>query len=305
MSLDLLLIRRFEAVYRLRSFSLAARELGMTHSAITKSIRGLEESWNVRLFDRTTRSVAPTDAGRRLAATAADLLAYAQSIKATVQSADSELRVICGPAVIDTLIHGALLLFRDRHPDIRVHIETLPPQAAAEQLVERGAHLMLFHSRTIGGLASRRLLDVQKLVSEPYLAVFRAGHPVEDTDLSLEAMLRFDWAVAGFDTTYQSGLPPRRLEQFQRQGFPKYRVLNQSACIEMVVRSDVMTVLPATAARPYLAAGTLRAAPFPDGARFSISAATLANGGLQMAVAGFVSAIGQSWEALQENLATG
>ncbi len=299
MSFDLVLIRRFEAVYRLRSFSLAARELGMTHSAITKSIRSLEESWNVRLFDRTTRSVTPTDAGRRLAATAADLLAYSQSIKATVQSADSELRVICGPAVIDTVIHGALLLYKDRHPDVRVHIETLPPQAAAEQLVERRAQLLLFHSRTIDGLAGRRLLDVRKLASEPYLAVFRAGHPVEDTDLSLEAMLRFDWAVAGFDATYQSGLPPRRLEQFQRQGFPKYRVLNQSACIEMVLRSDVLTVLPATAARPFLLAGTLRAAPFPDGARFSISAATLSSGGVQPAAEAFVAAIRQSWDGLQ------
>ena len=43
MSFDLNLIRRFEAVYRLRSFSRAAKELGMTHSAITKSIRTLEE----------------------------------------------------------------------------------------------------------------------------------------------------------------------------------------------------------------------------------------------------------------------
>ena len=65
MSLDLVLIRRFEAVARLGSFSAAADEVGVTHSAMTKSIRTLEELWGVRLFERTTRSVVPTAAGRR------------------------------------------------------------------------------------------------------------------------------------------------------------------------------------------------------------------------------------------------
>ena len=299
MSFDLVLIRRFEAVYRLRSFSLAAKELGMTHSAMTKSIRSLEDGWNVRLFDRTTRSVTPTDAGRRLAATASDLLAFSESTKANVQSVGSQLRIICGPAVIDSFIHGALLLFIDRHPDIKVHIETLPPEAAAEQLMQRRAQLLLFHARTLEGLSGRRHLTIRKLVSEPYLAVYRAGHPVEATDLSLEAMLQFDWAVAGFDAAYQAGLQPGRMEQLQRQGFPRYRVLNQSACIEIAARSDVMTVLPATAARPFLASGALRAVPFPGGARFSIGAATLASAGQQPAVAAFVGALQQSWEGLQ------
>ena len=66
MSLDLVLIRRFEAVARLGSFSAAADEVGVTHSAMTKSIRTLEELWGVRLFERTTRSVVATAAGRRL-----------------------------------------------------------------------------------------------------------------------------------------------------------------------------------------------------------------------------------------------
>jgi DNA-binding transcriptional LysR family regulator len=295
MSFDLNLIRRFEAVYRLRSFSRAAKELGMTHSAITKSIRTLEESWNVRLFDRTTRSVLPTEAGQRLAITAADLLAYGQNIKASVQSLEQKLTIICGPAIIDTFMHGALVLFRQVHPEIQVHIETMPPARASEQLIQRRAHLMLFHPTAVEGLADRKLLKVQTLGSEPYLAVFRPGHPVEQSDQSLETMLAFDWAVAGFDTSYQSGLPPKQLELYQRFGFPKYRVLNQSVCIEMVSKTDLLTVLPATAAKPHLASGHLKAVPYPDGARFSMSAITLANGEPSTAVTDFITAIEQSW----------
>jgi len=295
MSFDLNLIRRFEAVYRLRSFSRAAKELGMTHSAITKSIRTLEESWNVRLFDRTTRSVLPTEAGQRLAVTASDLLAYGQNIKASVQSLDQKLTIICGPAIIDTFMHGALVLFRQVHPEVQVHIESMPPALASEQLIQRRAQLMLFHPKAVEGLSNRKLLNIQTLGSEPYLAVFRPGHPVEQSDQSLEAMLAFDWAVAGFDTSYQSGLPPKQLELYQRFGFPKYRVLNQSVCIEMASRTDLLTVLPATAARPYLATGQLKAIPFPDGARFAMSAVTLANGQPSSAVIDFLAALGQSW----------
>src|ERR1041384_8730261 len=71
----------FLAVARERSFTKAAAKLGVSQSALSHSIRGLEERLGVRLLARTTRSVAPTQAG-------AELLA--------------ELR----PAIAD--IHGAL-----------------------------------------------------------------------------------------------------------------------------------------------------------------------------------------------------
>ncbi|MFM7027168.1 MAG: LysR family transcriptional regulator [Chakrabartia sp.] len=78
MSYDLGLVRRFEAVYRRASFSRAAEELGITHSAMTKSIRTLENLWSIQLFERTTRSVVATAAGRRLAELAPELLPLAR-----------------------------------------------------------------------------------------------------------------------------------------------------------------------------------------------------------------------------------
>jgi len=51
-----------------RSFTKAAKRLGVTQSALSHAIRGLEEQVGVRLLSRTTRSVAPTDAGEQLLA---------------------------------------------------------------------------------------------------------------------------------------------------------------------------------------------------------------------------------------------
>ncbi|MEY2882626.1 MAG: hypothetical protein RL490_350, partial [Pseudomonadota bacterium] len=226
MSIDLVLIERFEAVHRLGSFSAAADALAITHSAITKSIQALEARWNVRLFDRTTRSVTPTAAGQRLALAAPALLAHAESVRADVMAGDRQLRVICGPAIIDTFIPAALLQFRDQHPDVAVHIETMPPDLACDRLLRREAQLLLFHPTSFAGLPKRKDLAVTLLIAQGYRVVFRPGHPVAATDGSLDALLAFDWAVAGFDASFQAGLPLDMREQLRQRGFPRYRVVN-------------------------------------------------------------------------------
>src|SRR5512138_3020060 len=67
-------LQAFLAVARLRSFSGAARELGVSRSAVSQSVRQLEEQLRVVLLVRTTRSVSVTDAGRRLVESAGPAL---------------------------------------------------------------------------------------------------------------------------------------------------------------------------------------------------------------------------------------
>ena len=63
-SFDDLLV--FITVARARSFTKAAAQLGVSQSALSHTIRGLEARLGLRLLTRTTRSVAPTEAGERL-----------------------------------------------------------------------------------------------------------------------------------------------------------------------------------------------------------------------------------------------
>src|SRR5260370_35556138 len=58
----------FVAVAERSSFAKAARQLGVSRSALSETIRALEEKLGVRLLNRTTRSVAPTEVGERLLA---------------------------------------------------------------------------------------------------------------------------------------------------------------------------------------------------------------------------------------------
>jgi DNA-binding transcriptional LysR family regulator len=78
----------FLAVARERSFTRAAAKLGVSQSALSQTVRGLEAQLGVRLLTRTTRSVAPTEAGERLLRTVGPRI---EKIQAEIESL-SELR---------------------------------------------------------------------------------------------------------------------------------------------------------------------------------------------------------------------
>src|SRR5574337_2100557 len=59
-------LQAFLAVARARSFTKAAAKLGVSQSALSHTVRGLEARLGLRLLNRTTRSVSPTEAGERL-----------------------------------------------------------------------------------------------------------------------------------------------------------------------------------------------------------------------------------------------
>src|SRR5881227_3319671 len=65
---DLSILSTLLAVAEEKSFTLAAKRLGVSPSAVSHALRGLEERLGVRLLTRTTRSVAPTEAGEQLLA---------------------------------------------------------------------------------------------------------------------------------------------------------------------------------------------------------------------------------------------
>jgi DNA-binding transcriptional LysR family regulator len=92
----------FLAVARLRSFSSAARELGLSRSAASQAVRQLEEQIGVVLLSRTTRSVSPTDAGKRLLEAAGPALG----------------QVFAVPFVINPV----LPTFRARYPRVEVEV---------------------------------------------------------------------------------------------------------------------------------------------------------------------------------------
>ena len=124
-------LRTFVAVYQRGKLALAAEDLGITQSAVSLSIRQIEETLNIRLFDRTTRSLAPTQAAH-------DAIGIAQRILQDVETLGDNIRDLshgvrgrvhfaATPATGMTLLPETVQQFSEKHSNIKLVIDDCAP----------------------------------------------------------------------------------------------------------------------------------------------------------------------------------
>ena len=116
----------FLAVARKRSFTRAAAHIGVSPSALSHTIRGLEERLGVRLLTRTTRSVSPTEAGERLLATVGphfdEIEAGLAALTELRDKPAGTIRITSLDLAAHTILWPALAIFLSEYPDVRVEI---------------------------------------------------------------------------------------------------------------------------------------------------------------------------------------
>ncbi len=116
----------FIAVARERSFTKAAAKLGVSQSALSHTISALEARLGLRLLTRTTRSVAPTEAGERLLATVGhrfeEIEAELEALTELREKPAGTIRITATDYVVDTILLPKLSQFLPQYPDIKVEI---------------------------------------------------------------------------------------------------------------------------------------------------------------------------------------
>lgn len=116
----------FVVVAEERSFTKAARRLGMAQSALSQIVRRIEDRLGMRLLSRTTRSVAPTEAGDRLIATLGpmlhDLDAAIASLGDLRDRPSGTIRITTVEHAAKTIIVPAMKRLLPANPDIKVEI---------------------------------------------------------------------------------------------------------------------------------------------------------------------------------------
>lgn len=116
----------FRAVARERSFTKAAAKLGVSQSALSHTLRGLEDRLGVRLLMRTTRSVSPTEAGERLLETVGPRLdeidAELEALSDLRDRPAGTVRITATEYAIDSLLWPKLAKFLPKYPDIKVEL---------------------------------------------------------------------------------------------------------------------------------------------------------------------------------------
>ncbi len=116
----------FLAVARERSFTKAAAKLGVSQSALSHTMRGLEARLGLRLLTRTTRSVSPTEAGERLLQTVGhrfeEIEAELESLSELREKPAGTIRISAGEHAVNSVLSPALAKFLPRYPDVKVEI---------------------------------------------------------------------------------------------------------------------------------------------------------------------------------------
>lgn len=181
-------IQAFLAVARHRSFSAAARELGVSRSAISQAVRQLEEQLEVVLLARTTRSVSTTEAGRRLVEGAGPTLAQLTATLAEVAAKPGEIvgrvRLTVPRGAVPFVIEPVVAVFRKRHPRIDLEIEL-----------------------------EDRLVDI---VAEGYDAGIRIGDTIERDMIQVRLTEPFRFVVVGAPSYLAKHGTPERPEDLLR-----------------------------------------------------------------------------------------
>src|ERR1700733_12580 len=129
----------FLAVANERSFTKAAAKLGLSQSALSHTLRNLEERLGVRLLTRTTRSVAPTEAGERLLQTLGprfeEIDAELAALSELRERPAGTIRITATEYAVDTLLWPKLAKFLAKYPDIKV--EAISESALTDIVTQR------------------------------------------------------------------------------------------------------------------------------------------------------------------------
>ncbi|HEX4095756.1 MAG TPA: LysR substrate-binding domain-containing protein [Caulobacteraceae bacterium] len=124
-SIPLSAIRIFEAAARLKSFTRAADELGVTQAAVSWQVKALEQRLGQALFRRLPREVAPTEAGERLARAASEAMSLLRAALADLtETGQGVLAISTLQSLASQWLAPRLGVFQLAHPGLAVRLET-------------------------------------------------------------------------------------------------------------------------------------------------------------------------------------
>lgn len=167
----------FLEICRLQSFAKAADSIPMSPSGVSMLVRELENQVGARLFDRTTRSLTLTDAGRRLQPVAERIVGELRSLDAVMVGAEaavrSRLEVAATPMVSATLLPEVVRGFAASHPQVRVNLADVDVNTVRRRVLDDQADIGLgFFVKPASGLLRQplckfRLMRISPPVGQP------------------------------------------------------------------------------------------------------------------------------------------
>src|SRR3954447_8311182 len=247
----------FIAVARERSFTRAAAQLGVSPSALSQTMRALEERLGVRLLTRTTRSVAPTEAGEKLVATIGPHMEEIEAgLAALSEHRDKPAGTIRLTAVdhaAETVLWPALANFLAEYPDI--HIDLVVDNTLRDIVSERFDAGIRMGERVARDMIAVRIgpeIRMAAVATPDYFA--KHGKPKTPQDLAHHTCINMRFATLGNVYAWE-------FEKGSREVNVKVEgqlTVNDIAVIRQAALNGVgIGFMPEDIAQPHLDAGKL------------------------------------------------
>ncbi|WP_394824997.1 LysR family transcriptional regulator [Pendulispora albinea] len=189
--LDLVKLTSFVAVVDAGSFTAAGKALGLTKAAVSAHVRHLEDDLGCNLVVRSTRRLAPTEAGERLHAAGSALLLEAERVESQAKQQmglSGTLRITSTNEYASTVLTPALASFLRAHPRLRLELHGGP--SLADVVAERFDLAVRFGRPASSALRATQLSSFRLLPLAIPELVSRFGVPTEPNDL-----LRYPWVL--------------------------------------------------------------------------------------------------------------
>jgi DNA-binding transcriptional LysR family regulator len=254
-------------LYEQRSVLRAAKSAGMTQPAASKMLGELEERLGVKLFERYARGVEATWYGEIL-------VRHARAALVEIERAHEEILALrsglTGRASIGAvmnpgthLIPKVIAAIKKSHPRLVVSVEMDSSRPLVNKLLEGRLDFVVGRILDPEGADE---LSFEPLSDEPHVVVARAGHPFAGKrDLKLADLAQLGWVLQG-----SSGVQRSRFNSVMREhGLEQPSNIVETSALPLTIAllqiTDMVSVQPEQALRPYCRAGMLTILPLSLG----------------------------------------
>jgi DNA-binding transcriptional LysR family regulator len=185
----LTLMRSFVGVTKSRTFSQAARTLGISGSLVSRHVAELERDLGIRLVNRTARTVSLTEAGTRYGDFAARIIdeidREEESLRGMRSKAEGSLAIISPKWIGSNDVGDAIVAFSARYPKIHIRFEVGGMSQRAYDFLNQGFDVA-FYTRQVrdSNLLLKKITDLQFTLCASPSYLHRAGEPADVAELN-------------------------------------------------------------------------------------------------------------------------
>jgi DNA-binding transcriptional LysR family regulator len=246
----------FVRVAELQSFSQAAKQLGMTRSAISKQVQALEDGLRVRLFNRTTRNLSLTEEGESFYRTVSVLVEELQNaerlITSTTERPSGVMRINAPESFGMFYLAPVVTAFSKRYPDLSLEVEFT--NQFVNLIEDRVDVAIRIASLTDSSLIARKLAGCQMVIAASPDYIAQHGAPTRPDQLINHRMISYSYSDRPNEFRYQLENGKPQVASIT----PAFKANNSEMLRQMAISGLGVLCLPSFIIGPDIRSGKLK-----------------------------------------------